>query len=103
MAHDGRLSCENNALDGLRRFIGMEEFHLGRLIDQYADHNHLDRPHQGLGNGLIDLPGPKHRVPSDGSIDLATYSGRITELRPELSLWIGRASRTLADSFKRSV
>ena len=47
------MSCENNALEGLRQFIPMGEFHLRRLIEGYTEHYHLDRPHQGLENRPI--------------------------------------------------
>ena len=30
------------------------ERHLRRVIDEYMEHYHLERTHQGMGNGLID-------------------------------------------------
>jgi len=30
------------------------EQHLRRVIDEYVEHCHAERPHQGLGNTVID-------------------------------------------------
>jgi len=38
----------------LDRVIPLGEAHLRRLIAQYVAHYHTERPHQGLGNTLID-------------------------------------------------
>ncbi len=38
----------------LNRMVLVGERHLRRAIDEYMDHYHLDRPHQGLGNVRID-------------------------------------------------
>ncbi len=45
------LSIKSECLD---RVIPLGERHLRRLIDEYAEHYHVDRPHQGLNNELIE-------------------------------------------------
>jgi transposase InsO family protein len=56
------LSVKSECLD---RIILFGCTHLERCLAEYADHYHLDRPHQGLGNVLI-TPAPKSN--SDGEI-----------------------------------
>jgi putative transposase len=38
----------------LSKIIPIGERHLRRVIEEYAEHYHLERNHQGLGNRLID-------------------------------------------------
>jgi len=38
----------------LNRFIILGERHLRYLIEEYVQHYHFERPHQGLGNSLIE-------------------------------------------------
>ena len=38
----------------LDRMVLLGEAHLRRAIDQYMEHYHLERTHQGLDNTLID-------------------------------------------------
>ena len=38
----------------LGRMVLVGERHLRRAIDEYIEHYHLERTHQGLGNQLID-------------------------------------------------
>ncbi len=38
----------------LGRMVLVGERHLRRAIDEYIEHYHLERAHQGLGNNLID-------------------------------------------------
>ena len=45
------LSIKSECLD---RMILVGERHLRRAIDEYMEHYHLERTHQGLGNNLID-------------------------------------------------
>ncbi len=45
------LSIKSECLD---RMILVGESHLRRAIDEYMEHYHQDRPHQGLGNTRID-------------------------------------------------
>ncbi len=60
----------------LNRVIPLGERHLRRLIDEYAEHYHFERPHQGLGNRIItDLAsqgqprdGPVHRFDRLGGL-----------------------------------
>ena len=37
----------------LNRMVVLGEGHLRRAIEQYVEHYHLERAHQGLGNQLI--------------------------------------------------
>jgi putative transposase len=49
----------------LSKIIPIGERHLRRVIEEYAEHYHLERNHQGLGNRLIDGESsttPAHRV-----------------------------------------
>lgn len=48
--------------DCLSKIIPIGERHLRRAIEEYIDHYHLDRNHQGLGNRLID--GATSEVPA---------------------------------------
>ena len=41
------LAIKSECLD---RLVIFGERHLRHVIDEYMDHYHLDRPHQGLGN-----------------------------------------------------
>lgn len=34
--------------------VSVGERHLRRVIDEYVKHYHIERPHQGLANELID-------------------------------------------------
>ena len=45
------LSIKSECLD---RLVLVGERHLRRAIDEFVDHYHLERPHQGIGNELID-------------------------------------------------
>ena len=50
----------------LERMVFVGERHLRRAIDEYVEHYHIERPHQGLANELIyEVPecceGPVHR------------------------------------------
>ena len=45
------LSIKSECLD---RMVLLGERHLQRAIDQYMEHYHLERTHQGLDNRLID-------------------------------------------------
>ena len=45
------LSIKSECLD---RAIPFGERHLRRMVGEYAEHYHMDRPHQGLGNRTID-------------------------------------------------
>ena len=45
------LSIKSECLD---RLVLLGERHLRRAIDQYMEHYHLERTHQGLDNTLID-------------------------------------------------
>jgi transposase InsO family protein len=47
----------------LSRIIPIGERHLRLAIEEYAEHYHLERNHQGLGNRLID--GASEDVPAD--------------------------------------
>jgi transposase InsO family protein len=38
----------------LSQVILFEQGHLERVLSSYVDHYHAERPHQGLGNELID-------------------------------------------------
>ena len=38
----------------LDRFVPLGERHLRNALDEYMEHYHLERPHQGMGNQLID-------------------------------------------------
>ena len=40
----------------LNRVIPLGERHLRRTLAEFVAHYHGDRNHQGLGNGLIDVP-----------------------------------------------
>jgi transposase InsO family protein len=57
------LSIKSECLD---RVIPLGVQHLRRLIDEYAAHYHLERPHQGLGNRTIQ--GPDGARPRDGPV-----------------------------------
>lgn len=48
----------------LDRMIIFGEKHLHHVLSEYAEHYHGERPHQGLGNKLID---PKHE-PGSGAV-----------------------------------
>ncbi len=53
------LSIKSECLD---RVIPLGERHLRRLIDEYAEHYLLERPHQGLSNRMIvSQPAPTAR------------------------------------------
>ena len=43
----------------LGRMIFFGEQSLRRAIREYAEHYHLERPHQGLGNRVIERTGPR--------------------------------------------
>ena len=45
------LSIKSECLD---RIILVGESHLRRAVDEYMEHYHLERTHQGLGNKRID-------------------------------------------------
>ena len=45
------LSIKSECLD---RLVLIGERHLRHAIDEYAEHYHLERTHQGLDNKLID-------------------------------------------------
>ena len=49
----------------LNRMVILGERHLRRAIEEFVDHYHLERTHQGLGNQLIE------GVPECGSGDVA--------------------------------
>ena len=38
----------------LNRLVIVGECHLRRVIDEYVEHYHAERPQQGLGNTVID-------------------------------------------------
>jgi putative transposase len=38
----------------LSKIIPIGERHLRRVVDEYAEHDHLERNNQGLSNRLID-------------------------------------------------
>jgi hypothetical protein len=38
----------------LSQIIPLGERHLRRALTEYTEHDHLERNHQGLGNGLIE-------------------------------------------------
>ena len=44
------LSIKSECLD---RMVLVGERHLRRAVDEYMEHYHLERTHQGLGNELI--------------------------------------------------
>ena len=61
----------------LGRIIPLGERHLRHVIDEYVDHYHFERTHQGLGNRLIDgVPetraGPVNRLERLGGM-LSSY------------------------------
>ena len=58
------LSIKSECLD---RMIIVGERHLRHVIDEYVEHYHLERNHQGLENQLI-TPGPSDSVGADGPI-----------------------------------
>jgi transposase InsO family protein len=45
------LSIKSECLD---RMVLIGERHLRRAIDEFVEHYHLERPHQGIGNELIE-------------------------------------------------
>ena len=45
----------------LNRLILLGERHLRRVLAEFLEHYHGDRPHQGIGNGLIT---PRSNEPS---------------------------------------
>ncbi len=45
------LSIKSECLD---RLVLVGERHLRRAIDEFVEHYHLERPHQGIDNELID-------------------------------------------------
>ena len=54
------LSIKSECLD---RMVLLGERHLRRAIGSYVEHYHLERPHQGIGNQLIDgVPKPSAGV-----------------------------------------
>ena len=68
------LSIKSECLD---RMIPLGERHLRLAIDEYAEHCHFERPHQGLGSRLIDggpetRAGPVHRRERLGGL-LSSY------------------------------
>jgi len=58
------LSIESECLD---RMIIVGERHLRHVIEEYVDHYHLERNHQGLANRLI-TPGPSDSGGADGPV-----------------------------------
>ena len=64
----------------LGRIIPLGERHLRHMIDEYVDHYHFERTHQGLGNQLIEgVPetraGPVHRRERLGGMLSSYYRG----------------------------
>ena len=51
-------------------FFGVNS--LWRAINEYSDHYHLDRPHQGLGNDLITEASTNNR---DGEVIVTARLG----------------------------
>ena len=52
------LSIKSECLD---RMVPIGERHLRLAVTEYAEHYHVERPHQGLGNRLI-APEPVERI-----------------------------------------
>jgi len=65
------LSIKSECLD---RVIPLGERHLRHILDEYAEHYHLERPHQGLGNRLITEPTVFQR---DGPVRCAERLGGV--------------------------
>ena len=45
----------------LNRMLIFGEQHLEYLVKEYMEHYHQERQHQGLDNGIIETPPPRHR------------------------------------------
>lgn len=59
----------------LNHFICFSEEHLDYLVEQYLEHYHTERPHQGIGNRLI-IP-RAHPQPKHGKIACRTRLGGV--------------------------
>tara|TARA_R110000782_G_scaffold20675_3_gene55784 strand:- start:18060 stop:18467 length:408 start_codon:yes stop_codon:yes gene_type:complete len=49
----------------LDQFVPLGLKHLDHLVAEYLEHYHLERPHQGLGNRLVENRMPAHDPPRD--------------------------------------
>jgi len=54
--------------EALSRMILFGENSLRHVLDEYVEHYHTERPHQGKGN-VIPLPGPRPEGAADGPIE----------------------------------
>ena len=61
----------------LDHFIVFGEAHMSLLCDEFREHYHHERPHQGLDNELIQKSRPKTRKKSGSSVD----SIRLSDIR----------------------
>ena len=69
-------SLQREALD---HFIVFGEQHFDYLISEYAEHCHIERPHQALGNVPItgDWPKPENDPPDSIPIECRTRLGGV--------------------------
>jgi len=58
----------------LNHFICFSDEHLDYLVEQYLEHYHTERPHQGIGNRLI---APTRAPPASGRIVCRTRLGGV--------------------------
>ncbi len=61
-------------MECLDHFICFSESHLDYLIEEYLEHYHKDRPHQGIKNRTIK---PRHPPPISGKIVLKSRLGGV--------------------------
>ncbi len=59
----------------LAKIIPLGERHLRKAVEEYAEHYHLERNHQGLDNELIEKPSRPVNV--DGAVDCRERLGGI--------------------------
>ena len=59
----------------LNHFVCFSDNHLDHLVEQYLEHYHTERPHQGIENRLI-IP-PSHPPPASGKIMCKTPLGGV--------------------------
>jgi transposase InsO family protein len=64
----------------LGRLVLLGERHLRRAIDEYVEHYHRERPHQGCGNRLL-VEAPESRPTSDPIMKVERLGGLLNSYR----------------------
>jgi putative transposase len=59
----------------LAKIIPVGERHLRKVVNEYTEHYHLERNHQGLANGLIE--NPSDETDTDGGVECRERLGGV--------------------------